>query len=66
MNTGLFPSPGQAVASLEKAVSNSFGRASIGDVYSQPPTLLGLGLYSLMNASNTESVVHANEIICCD
>lgn len=28
--------------------------------------LASLGLYSFMNASHTESVVHANEIICCD
>lgn len=37
---------------------------SLVSTLSQP--LASFGLYSFMNASNTESVVHANEIICCD
>lgn len=37
---------------------------SLVSTFSQ--SLTSFGLYSFMNASNNESVVHDNEIICCD
>lgn len=62
---GLYRFPGYAVASLRKSSQILLGLLPLPmSTLSRP--LASFGLYSLMKASNAESVVCTNEIICCD